>query len=124
VSCQGSGGFSFPVTWLLLNQAATISLAAGGNIIGQGGTFAFPNTLAGTTANQTFTITNFGQTALAVSGVTVKGSGFSLGSSPAPSIAAGTSSSVTVNFSPVPATRWRRRRRLRSVPTAAAPTSA
>jgi Protein of unknown function (DUF1573)/Abnormal spindle-like microcephaly-assoc'd, ASPM-SPD-2-Hydin len=99
VSCAGFGGFHFPLSWQLLNPAATITVAAGATGLAPGASFNFPATLAGTTSNQVFTITNFGNTALIVSGAAISGTGFST-TQPLQSIPAGTSSSFTVTFSP------------------------
>ena len=101
LQCLGSAGFGFPVSWLLLNPQATIAVAAGSTAIASGGSFSFPATLAGTTASETFVVTNLGQTALTVSNLAVTGTGFSLGSSQSlQSIAAGASATFAVNFSP------------------------
>lgn len=101
LQCLGTAGFSFPLSWLLLNAQATIVVAAGSTALAPGGSFSYPATLAGASASQTFTVTNLGQTALTVSNLAVTGAGFSLGSSQSlSSIAAGASGTFTVNFSP------------------------
>jgi hypothetical protein len=100
VQCYGTGGFGFQVVWQLLNSAATLTLAAGNTPIANHGQFTFPNTVAGTTSPQVFTITNLGATTLNISNPAVAGTGFSLASGPITSITAGTSTSFTVNFTP------------------------
>ncbi len=98
VSCEGSAGFIFPVSWRLLNPSATISVAAGSTPIAPGSAFNFPTTLGGTTASQVFTITNYGATALTVSNVGESGAGFTT-TQPLQTINAGTST-FTVTFAP------------------------
>jgi len=65
------------------------------------GSLTFANTLVGSSASQTVSLTNTGTGAVTVSQATISGSGFSLsGLSGSTAVAAGSSVNLTVNFTP------------------------
>jgi secreted trypsin-like serine protease len=82
--------------------APDIALRLGTTNIAMNGSVAYgARPVNGTALNKTFTIANTGKSALAINGVSVtSGSGFSLSTQPASSIAAGKTTSFIVAFTP------------------------
>lgn len=61
---------------------------------------SFPDTMSGSTARQSFTITNSGAAVLNITGMTVTGDKFKIVGAPPASIAAGQSATVSIDFAP------------------------